>query len=93
MSAAGDPIDLSLPTAELSKSELASGVGLQAALVTAGLAASNGEARRHIQSGAVRVNDEIVADERATLSSAQLLPEGVVKLSVGKKKHALLRPV
>jgi len=86
-------LDLSLPTAEVSKSDLNAGIGLLAALVTAGLAASNGEARRHIQSGAVRVNDEPVTDDRATLGTAALLPEGVIKLSVGKKKHALLKPV
>lgn len=86
-------LDLSLPTAEVSKSDLNAGIGLLAALVTAGLAASNGEARRHIQSGAVRVNDEPATDDRATLGTAALLPEGVIKLSVGKKKHALLKPV
>ncbi|HEY9010797.1 MAG TPA: S4 domain-containing protein, partial [Devosia sp.] len=86
-------LDLSLPTAEVPKAELASGLGLQAALVAVGLAASNGEARRHIQSGAVRVNDEVVMDERATVTAAQLQSEGVLKLSVGKKKHALLKPV
>lgn len=86
-------LDLSLPTAEVAKSELAAGIGLQAALVAAGLAASNGEARRHIQSGAVRLNDTATTDERATVSTANLLPEGVVKLSVGKKKHALLKPI
>ena len=86
-------IDLSLPTTEVAKGELAAGLGLLNALVTAGLAGSNGEARRHVQSGAVRVNDEIVTDERASLGTAALLPEGVIKLSVGKKKHALLKPV
>jgi tyrosyl-tRNA synthetase len=86
-------LDLSLPTSDISRAELDSGIGLQAALVQAGLAASNGEARRSVQQGAVRVNDEIVSDERHTLTTAQLLPEGVIKLSVGRKKHALLRPV
>ncbi|AKR55772.1 Tyrosyl-tRNA synthetase [Devosia sp. H5989] len=86
-------IDLSLPTAEVSRGELNAGLGIQAALVTAGLAASNGEARRHITSGAVRVNDELVEDERATLGENKVLPEGVIKLSVGKKRHALIRPV
>lgn len=86
-------LDLSLPTSEVSKSDLNAGIGLLAALVAAGLAASNGEARRHIQSGAVRVNDEPATDDRATLGTAALLPEGVIKLSVGKKKHALLKPV
>ncbi len=50
------------------------GIGLLAALVTAGLAASNGEARRHIQSGAVRVNDEPVTDDRATLTYGRPAP-------------------
>jgi tyrosyl-tRNA synthetase len=86
-------IDLSLPTTEVAKGELAAGVGLLKALVSAGVAASNGEARRHVQSGAVRVNDEIASDERASLGTTAILPEGVIKLSVGKKKHALLKPV
>jgi tyrosyl-tRNA synthetase len=86
-------IDLSLPTSDVPKSDLNAGIGIQAALVLAGLAASNGEARRHIQSGAVRVNDELVSDERATIGDSAVLAEGVIKLSVGKKKHALLRAV
>jgi tyrosyl-tRNA synthetase len=68
-------------------------IGLLAALVSAGLAGSNGEARRHVQSGAVRVNDQPVTDEKFVLTASSLLPEGVIKLSVGKKKHALLKPV
>ncbi|WP_417308609.1 tyrosine--tRNA ligase [Devosia sp.] len=86
-------IDLSLPTIEIASGELDAGMGLLNAMVSAGLAGSNGEARRHVQSGAVRINDTVTDDARATLDSAALLPEGVVKLSVGKKKHVLLKPV
>lgn len=86
-------IDLSLPTTEVSRTELRAGIGLLSALVTAGLAASNGEARRAIQGGAIRVNDQAVTDERRALSEVDLLPEGVIKLSSGKKKHALLKAV
>ena len=86
-------IDLSLPTTEIAKAELDTGIGVLAAFVTAGLAASNGEARRHLKAGALRLNDAPVDDERGTLTSAALLPEGVIKLSVGKKKHALIKPV
>ncbi|KKB11229.1 tyrosyl-tRNA synthetase [Devosia geojensis] len=85
-------IDLSLPTAAVPAGELKAGIGIQAALVQAGLAGSNGEARRHIASGAVRVNDDVIEDERLTLSDGNLLPEGVIKLSVGKKRHALIKP-
>jgi tyrosyl-tRNA synthetase len=86
-------IDLSLPTATVAQADLDAGIGILAALVTAGLAASNGEARRHIQSGAVRVNDAIVEDDKLALGDNALLSEGVIKLSVGKKRHALLKPV
>ena len=86
-------IDLSLPTATVTHAELAGGIGILAALVTAGLAASNGEARRHVQSGAVRVNDAVIDDDKLAIGDNALLDEGVIKLSVGKKRHALLKPV
>jgi tyrosyl-tRNA synthetase len=86
-------IDLSLPTIQIGWSALRGGLGILAATVTAGLAASNGEARRHIQAGAVRVNDETVTDDKMSLGEAQVLSEGVIKLSIGKKRHVLLKPV
>ena len=68
-------------------------MGLLSLFVTAGLAASNGEARRHVQGGAVRINDEPVKDERRIISLADVGPEGLIKLSLGRKKHVLVRPV
>jgi tyrosyl-tRNA synthetase len=82
-----------LPTVEVGKAELESGVGILSLFVTAGLAASNGEARRHIQGGAVRLNDQSVSDDRRLVTLQDLGPEQVVKLSLGKKKHVLVRPV
>ena len=81
-----------LPTHEIVKSELDAGIGLLSALVTCGLASSNGEARRHVQGGAARVNDQPVGDIKAALSSADLNADGAIKLSIGKKRHALLKP-
>ncbi|SFZ82692.1 tyrosyl-tRNA synthetase [Devosia enhydra] len=86
-------LDLSLPTAEITHAELVSGIGVLAALVKAGLAASNGEARRHVASGAVRINDALIEDDKLVLADNALLPEGVIKLSVGKKRHALIKPI
>jgi tyrosyl-tRNA synthetase len=86
-------IDLSLPTATVTHAELNSGLGILAALVTAGLAGSNSEARRHIQSGAVRVNDAVIEDDKLSIGDNALLSEGVIKLSVGKKRHALIKPI
>jgi len=76
-----------LPTVDV---DLAAGIGVLAALVQAGLAASNGEARRAIQGGGIRVNDEPVKDDKMVLNAA-LAQQGVIKLSHGKKKHVLLR--
>ena len=83
----------SLPTLEVPKTDLTAGAGLLNLMVQAGLAGSNGEARRHVQGGAVRVNDAQVADPRMTVSHGDLTAEGVIKLSLGKKKHILVRPV
>jgi tyrosyl-tRNA synthetase len=83
----------SLPTVEIGSAELAEGLGVLAAFVRVGLAASNGEARRAVQGGALKVNDVAVADDKMRLTSADLTAEGVIKLSQGKKKHVLLKPV
>jgi tyrosyl-tRNA synthetase len=63
-----------------------------ALFVRAGLVASNGEARRQIKGGGLRVNDAAVTDEKLTLKPGDLTPEGVIKLSLGRKRHVLLRP-
>jgi tyrosyl-tRNA synthetase len=81
-----------LPSVEVGKADLESGVGILSLFVTAGLAASNGEARRHIQGGGVRLNDRPVSDDRQVVTLQDLSPENVIKLSLGKKKHVLVRP-
>ncbi len=81
-----------LPTVEIPQNELQAGFGVLAAFVQAGLVASNGEARRQIKGGGLRVNDAPVTDERMILTASDLTPEGVVKLSLGKKRHVLLKP-
>jgi tyrosyl-tRNA synthetase len=81
-----------LPSVEIPRGELEAGLGVLAAFVKAGLVASNGEARRQIKGGGMRVNDIAVTDEKMLLKPADLTQEGVVKLSLGKKRHVLLRP-
>ncbi|CAN5136812.1 tyrosine--tRNA ligase [soil metagenome] len=70
--------------------DLDTGVGLLQAIVIAGFASSNGEARRHVHGGAIRINDEPVRDERMQLTRAHL-KNGTIKLSLGRKRHALLQ--
>jgi tyrosyl-tRNA synthetase len=82
-----------LPTIDIPASALDQGYGVLTAAVTAGLVASTGEARRQIKSGGLRVNDAAVSDEKLALNRSNLTPEGVIKISLGKKKHVLLKPV
>ncbi len=63
------------------------------AAVLAGLAMSKGEARRHIKGGALKINDVRIEDHLHKLSQADLNNDGAIKISVGKKRHALIRPV
>jgi tyrosyl-tRNA synthetase len=84
-------LDSNLPTVEIAGSELEAGIGVLSLFVKAGLAASNGEMRRHVQGGAVRVNDHQVSDEKRVIGSGDLTADQVIKLSLGKKKHVLVK--
>ena len=79
-----------LPTALVPQAELEAGMLVAAACTAAGLSKSNGEARRLIEQGAIRVNDELVSDPNAKVSMADL-QDGAIKLSAGKKRHALVK--
>jgi tyrosyl-tRNA synthetase len=83
-----------LPTVEVARAELEAGLGVLSAFAEkTGLVASNGEARRQIKGGGLKVNDVSVTDEKMMLSAKDLTPEGVIKLSLGRKKHVLLKAV
>ena len=83
----------SLPTVEIARRELENGIGILTANINAGLVASTSEARRQIKGGGLKVNDRTVTDDKMMLTPRDLTPEGVIKLSLGKKKHVLLKPV
>ncbi len=82
-----------LPSIDVSRTELNDGVLAYELMRRANLATSNGEARRLIKGGGARVNDAKIANDAATIGAADINAEGVIKLSAGKKKHALVRPV
>ena len=83
----------SLPTVDVAAAEFDAGLGALTAFVRAGLVGSTGEARRQIRSGALKINDVALDDERAVIGRDALQASGVVKLSLGRKKHVLLRAV
>ena len=82
-----------LPTVEIPLASLDSGLSANAAFVSAGLVTSLSDARRQVRGGGLKINDQTVADENRVLSKDDLTPEGVIKLSFGRKKHVLLRAV
>jgi tyrosyl-tRNA synthetase len=85
-------IAASLPTIEVPRADLEQGLGVLNASLLAGFVQSTGEARRQIKSGGIKVNDEAVSDERRVLTASDLTEDGVIKLSLGKKRHVLIRP-
>ena len=82
-----------LPTFEIARAELERGWGVLTAYTHVGFVPSTSEARRQIKGGGLKVNDNTVTDEKRLLTLADLTPEGVIKLSLGKKRHVLIRPV
>jgi tyrosyl-tRNA synthetase len=82
-----------LPSVTVERATLAAGIGVLSAFAElAGLASSKGEARRQIKGGGLRVNDVTVTDEKMVLTPGDLTPQGVIKLSLGRKRHVLLKP-
>jgi tyrosyl-tRNA synthetase len=84
----------SLPTIEVARAELDKGVGvLMAFSEKTGLVSSNSDARRQVKAGGLKVNDATVTDEKMVLTARDLTPAGVIKLSLGRKRHVLLKAV
>jgi tyrosyl-tRNA synthetase len=81
-----------LPTVAIPHAVLAEGIGVLQAFVMAELVKSNGDARRQIQGGALKVNDQTITDDQSELTLADVTADGVIKLSFGKKRHVLLKP-
>jgi tyrosyl-tRNA synthetase len=81
-----------LPSIDVPAAELEAGVGVLSLFVRAGLAESNGKVRQFLKDGAVRVNDKVVSDDRQVIGTGEITVENVIKLSLGKKKHILVRP-
>jgi tyrosyl-tRNA synthetase len=86
-------IAANLPSVEVPQADLKKGLGVLNASLLAGFVKSTGEARRQIKGGGLKVNDVAITDERRLLTSSDLTEEGVIKLSLGKKRHVLIRPV
>jgi len=83
---------LALPTVSMARKDIAAGLGVLNAFVAAGLATSNGEVRRAISNNAVAVNDVRITSDKHVIGEKDIASDGVIKLSLGKKQHVLLKP-
>ena len=81
-----------LPMVDFPKDALSDGIGLAEIFRLVGLAKSNGEVRRLIRGGGARINGVLVTAENRRVTTDDLDENGLVKLSAGKKRHAVLRP-
>ena len=82
-----------LPSFDIARAELERGIPAFDLAHRCGLAASKGEARRLIKGGGLRINDAAVDNEMRQVTTADIDANGVIKLSAGKKRHALARPM
>jgi tyrosyl-tRNA synthetase len=82
-----------LPTLDKPRGDLDAGLPLFRLVVEAGLAKSNAEARRLIEQGGIRVNDQPAGDPNRAIGLGDLGPDAAIKLTAGRKRHALVRPV
>ena len=80
-----------LPTVEIPEATLKAGISVIELLKQTGLVTSNGEAKRLIEGGGARLNDQPVNDSGLTVTASSLTADGYIKLSSGKKKHALVK--
>jgi tyrosyl-tRNA synthetase len=81
----------SLPSIMVNDKDLSAGIPLADLLQQTGLAPSKGEARRLIKNGGARLNDQPVNDEWMTLNPTHLSKDNMIKLSAGKKRHAVVK--
>jgi len=82
-----------LPMVEIPRAELAAGIPAFELFRRAGLCATGGESRRLIKGGGARLNDARIESELRPVTLDDIANDGVIKLSAGRKRHALLRPI
>ena len=79
-----------LPVYEVAQPDIAEGIPAFRLLVEAGLAKTNGEARRLVRGGGARLNNAVITDENRLIVEHDSV-DGAIRLSAGKKHHVLVK--
>lgn len=82
-----------LPFIEMPKADLENGINVLDIFVNAGLSASKGEVKRLIKGGGAKCNDNGITDQAFIINASHITGDGYIKLSAGKKKHALVKVI
>lgn len=89
----GGALPRELPTFEVPEADIRNELAVLRAFVLCGLVLSHTEAKKQLAGRGLRVNDRLVTDEKAKLRMSDVTPDGAIKLTLGRKRHMLLRPV
>ena len=89
----GGALPRELPVFEVAESDIRNELGVLRAFLIVGLVESHTEAKTQFAGRGLRVNDRLVTEEKAKLRLSDVTPEGTIKLTLGRKRHVLLRPV
>lgn len=89
----GGALPRELPVFEVAESDIRNELAVLRAFVMVDLVASHTEAKKQLAGRGLRVNDHLVTDEKAKLRMSDVTAEGTIKLTLGRKRHVLLKPI
>ncbi len=80
-----------LPTLKISKKEIENGVNIIDLVVLSKLLVSKSEVRRTIKNRGIKINNEIIEDQNLQILFKDFENQNFLKLSLGKKKHVIIK--
>ena len=87
----GTGISKNLPEINISQSELEKGINILDLLSSNNIVSSKSDARRAIKGNGIKINDELVVDEKKIISKNDFRESDYIKISYGKKKHFVIK--
>ena len=87
----GIGIGENLPEIFMKKNELKEGINILELLVLSKILPSKSEIRRAINGNSIKINDELISDEKRSIDLKDLTENNLIKISYGKKKHYIIK--
>ena len=80
-----------LPTVKVKKNEIANGIDIFDLVLQTKLASSKGEIRRMIKNNGLKINNEVIIDEKKIINQNNFDQDNNMKVSHGKKQHVIVK--